>query len=134
MITCLLCRREFHLLSTHLRKAHGTDVASYRHDFHIPAGVPLASEDYRAVHREKMRQMQADGRASYNHLPQASATAAKMSRKFTPEELELRAARMREVGRGNIRLVGPDAKRADGENAEHNRKRQRAAYAARKAK
>ncbi|MDE9484466.1 MucR family transcriptional regulator [Xenorhabdus bovienii] len=74
-IECLECGARFSFLGNHVRKSHHMTLVEYREKFNIPATTPLAGLEYRRKHRDKIKQLQADGRLDYSHLPTATANA-----------------------------------------------------------
>lgn len=77
---CLECGKRFAFLPPHLGRAHGMTSDDYRDRFNIPAGMPLAGTEYRALHREKIRRLQRDGTLDYSHLPDAEKAARRAGR------------------------------------------------------
>lgn len=125
-IRCLLCNKEFVFLPTHLRSAHGTSAEEYKSAFDLPAMLPLASDEYREAHAEKMRRMQADGTLTYEHLPVAMECARSAGRPAkTKADAERHAQRMAEVQPWAARQLPPGTKRADGRDADRARETQR---------
>ena len=100
-IECLECGKKFSFLVAHLRCTHKMTAAEYRERHGIPRKTPLAGLTYRQQQREKIRRMQADGRMSYDHLPAATAIAARSKKpKLTDAAKETRAthlSRMRQL-------------------------------------
>ncbi|MGE7418537.1 MucR family transcriptional regulator [Methylobacterium tarhaniae] len=127
MILCRICGQGFRFLPTHLRHAHQMTAADYRAQFDIPAGEPLASDGYRAAHVEKMRRMQADGRITYDHLPEAVAAARDAERPAKRgADREAHLERMQAVRPWEANQLPPGAKRTDGRDADRAREYQRA--------
>lgn len=126
MITCLICLKEFKFLPTHLRKAHGVSVAEYREAYNIAQGEPLASDDYRRAHAEKMRRMQSDGRINYEHL--GDAVEASRGAKNRPKRGAARKKQIEVICNSRpweYSQLPPGAKRADGQDADRARIYQR---------
>ena len=123
MIECLECKRLFAFLPTHLRRAHGMDAANYRARWEIPAGVPLASDEYRAQRRKIL--MDLAGSERLNRDPSAASFAARGAGRGERVKLDLiqQSARAREIP--HIQLP-PGAKRGDGRDADRAREYQRA--------
>lgn len=121
-----MCGKEFDFLPPHLRRTHGISADDYREAYDIPAGAPLASDAYRQAHADKIRRMQADGRITYEHLP--DAVAKSRDAKDRPKR-----GAVREKQRATINAakpwaktqLPPGAKRADGRDADKAREYQR---------
>lgn len=126
MIKCLICGREFSFLPTHLRKTHRVSVADYREAFDIAEGEPLASEEYRLAHREKIRRMQVDGRMNYEHLPIASEKSRQA--KIRPKRgaaLERQRETIAASKPWTATQLPPGVRRSDGRDADRAREYQR---------
>jgi hypothetical protein len=122
MIECRECGRLFSFLPTHLRRAHGMDAATYRARWEIPSGVPLASDDYREAHREKLRIMAETGVLRRDPAA-ASETAREAGRgERVKSDLAQQAERARAIPHEQL---PPGAKRADGRDADRAREYQR---------
>lgn len=125
-IRCLICGREFAFLPTHLRRAHAVSAEAYREAYDIAAGEPLASEEYRLAHAEKMRRMQADGRITYDHLPDAVEQArTHLDRPKRGNAREIQRASIAATQPWQAHQLPPGAKRADGRDADRAREYQR---------
>lgn len=126
MIKCFICGREFNFLPSHLRRAHGVTAQQYREAYDIPQGEPLASGEYRAAHAEKMRRMQADGRITYDHLPDAvEKSRLAPDRPKRGAALEKQRALVAAVQPWKKSQLAPGSKRADGRDADRAREYQR---------
>lgn len=110
----------------HLRKGHSINADDYREAYDIPAGAPLASDAYRQAHADKIRRMQADGRITYEHLPDAvEKSRAAKDRPKRGAALEKQRATIAAAKPWTKALLLPGAKRADGRNADKAREYQR---------
>lgn len=125
-IKCLICGRALKFLPPHLRRAHGLSADEYRVQYDLPAGLPLAGESYREVHRRKMARMHAAGALTYDHLPRA----VEASRSAT-DRPKRGASRIKQIATisatkpWEVRQLPPGAKRADGRDADRAREYQR---------
>lgn len=125
-ISCLVCGRLFKFLPTHLRLAHEVTVDAYREAFDIPAGLPLAGDDYRAAHAEKIRRMQAAGTLTYEHLRDATELARSAGRgRRSNAELAQQSERIRSTAPWVEKTLPPGSKRSDGRDADRAREYQR---------
>ena len=125
-IRCLVCGKEFTFLPPHLKRAHGVDADAYREAFDLPAGTPLASDEYRQAHADKMRRMQADGRITYAHLPDAvEKSRGATSRPKRGSALDKQRDVLAKTQPWAAHQLPPGAKRADGRDADKAREYQR---------
>lgn len=127
--TCRICGKKFTFLGGHIRRAHGITADEYRAEFDLPAGLPLASPEYRNKRRAIIERLQADGVLTYNHLPRATDAARSAGRGRVTDET--RAQRSQNAKQITHTTLPPGAKRADGRDADHAREYQRA-YRAKK--
>lgn len=126
MIKCFICGRELNFLPSHLQRAHGVTAQQYREAYDIPQGEPLASDEYRATHAEKIRRMQADGRITYDHLPDAvEKSRIAINRPKRGAALEKQRAVLKATQPWKKYELPAGAKRADGRDADHAREYQR---------
>lgn len=127
--TCRVCGRQFTFLGGHIRRAHGVTADEYRTEFDLPAGLPLASQEYRDKRRAVIERLQAVGALTYEHLYSATEAARTAGRgHVTAETRSQRAENARKITHATL---PPGAKRADGRDADHAREYQRD-YRARK--
>lgn len=123
-IQCLECGKWFAFLANHLRIMHELTSEEYRELHALPAMTPLAGQEYRRAHREKIERLQATGALTYDHLPAATAKAASAAKpKMGVAKIE-HAARIAELRPGDHHKLPPGAKRADGSDADHEREMQ----------
>lgn len=131
-IECLICGKLFDFLPPHLSRGHSITADEYKELFDIPAGMPLASDEYRETGRKRFKQMMADGIITHSHLESAREAAREVKTK-------LKRGESREIQRRVINKhrpfdknrIPPGGKRASGKNADREREYQRA-YRARK--
>lgn len=119
-------RQVVSFLPPHLRRAHGISADEYRREFGLAAGTPLASESYRAMQRDKLNRMIADGTLTYEHLPQAvEAAKSATDRPKRGAALDKQREVMAATKPWQAHRLPPGAKRADGRDADHAREYQR---------
>lgn len=118
-IKCLICGKIFDFLAPHLNRTHKISASEYKEEFDLPAGLPLASGEYRLKHADKIRRMQVTGQITYGHLPEATDLARLAEpRPKTRADAAAQIVRLNKVKPWAKNQLPPGAKRADGRDAE----------------
>lgn len=128
-IECLACGKRFEFLPIHIKRAHGMTAAEYREAYNLPSKTPLAGRAYRAMQREKMNRLIADGIVTHDHL---NDLIENNKTKGRGEKREYDLKRQKEIAKNIPRKQLPaGAKRKNGRDADKAREYQRE-YRARK--
>lgn len=126
LLQCLECGACFRGLGTHIRRAHEMTADEYRARWAIPAGYGLVAHSTRVALAQETARRHANGELGA-HLDRATDAARGTSRgSRVTWELAEQSARTMETRPGDVRRLPAGARRANGENADRARERQRA--------